>query len=363
MSRINGFIKGIKVVDLSRHLPGPLASMLLADLGAEVLKVEPPQGDEMRYIGPKAATGNSAYFDAVNANKSGIKLNLKLEEDQAKLLELLAEADILIESFRPGVMSKLGIGIDTLRIRFPRLIICSLNGYGEQSPLWQAAGHDLNYLALNGLLEGTGTVEQAIAPYPPIADCTASLFGVSTVLAALFDRERSGEGSHVEVALTDSVMPLMAFSLADLSLTGKGTARSQDLLNGGAARYRTYTTKDNKSIALGAVEPKFWQAFCAAAERPDWLDRIDDPLPQSDLQAELTDFFSNLTLAESNDRFNAADCCYNEVLELADAVETPHMKARKLVVQSDKGEYQALYPAYVDGEPPQARTAFQEPSE
>ena len=360
MSRVNQFIKGIKVVDLSRHLPGPLASMLLADLGAEVLKVEPPQGDEMRFIGPQAATGNSAYFDAVNGNKSGIRLNLKEDTDKQELLKLLEDADIFIESFRPGVLEKLGIGIQQLRENFPRLIICSLNGYGSNGPMTKDAGHDLNYLALNGLLEGTGSEEQPIAPYPPVADCTASLFGVTTVLAALFERERSGQGCHVEVALTDSVMPLMSFSLADLTLTGKGTARAQDLLNGGAARYRTYSTKDNKSIALGAVEPKFWQAFCAAAEKPEWLDRINDPLPQRDLQAELTDYFKSLTLSECNDKFVPADCCYNEVLELADAVETPHIKARKLVVQSSTGEYQALYPAYVDGEPSQARSAFQE---
>lgn len=357
MSRLNSFLVGTKVVDLSRHLPGPLASMSLAEMGAEVIKVEPPQGEEMRFIGPQGVHGHSAYFDSVNAGKTGIQLNLKDESDRAQLLDLLQDADVMIESFRPGVLDKLGLSIESLKQQFPRLIICSLNGYGSNSPQVKDVGHDLNYLAMNGVLEGTGTVEQAVAPWPPLADCASSLYGLSTILAALLERVRSGNGCHVEVALADSVMPLMAFSLADLSIAGKGMPRGEALLNGGAARYRTYLTADGKSIALGAVEPKFWQAFCVAAEREEWLPRIDDPLPQTQLQNELVAYFAALTLDQCNDRFARVDCCYNEVLELADAVQTPHIQSRKLVVKTAEG-YQALYPAYVDGEAPNVRPEF-----
>lgn len=360
MSRISRFLTGTKVVDLSRHLPGPLASVLMADMGAEVIKVEPPQGEEMRFIGPQAATGNSAYFDAVNAGKSGIRLDLKSATDRDVLLGLLKDADVLLESFRPGVMEKLGLSVPFLREHAPRLVICSLNGYGENSPLKKDVGHDLNYLAMNGVLAGTGTVEQTVAPWPPLADCAASLFGLSTVLAALLERERTGQGCHVEVALADSVMPLMTFSLAELGLTGQGIPRAEALLNGGAARYRTYVTADGYTVALGAVEPKFWQAFCVAAERPDWIPRQDEALPQTRLQAELKAFFAGLTLAQCEARFGSVDCCFNQVLELADAVETPHIKARNLVVKTAAGEFQALYPAYVDGKAPLARPAFRE---
>jgi len=360
MSRLNTFLTGIKVVDLSRHLPGPLASMSLAEMGAEVIKVEPPQGEEMRLIGPTGPNNRSAYFDSVNAGKKGIRLNLKEETDRHALLDLLKDADVLLESFRPGVMAKLGLSFDDLLDHAPQLVICSLNGYGAESPLSQEVGHDLNYLAMNGLLSGTGTEEETVAPWPPIADSAASLYGLSTILAALFDRHRTGKGCHIEVALADSVMPLLAFSLADLSLKGEGTPRGVDLLNGGAARYRTYPTSDGKAIALGAVEPKFWLAFCTAAGRDDWVPRINEPLPQNDLQAEVATLIASMTLKECNAKFGVIDCCYNEVLPLSEAVNTPHIQARKLVVKSESGEYQALYPAYVDGEAPDVRKEFEE---
>lgn len=380
MSRISRFLSGVKVVDLSRHLPGPLATLLMADMGAEIIKVEPPQGEEMRFIGPQAASGNSAYFDAVNAGKTGIRLDLKNVADRDVLLGLLKDADVLFESFRPGVMDKLGLSVAFLREFAPQLVICSLNGYGDNSPLKKDVGHDLNYLAMNGLLEGTGTVEHTVAPWPPLADCAGGLFGLSTVLAALLERERSGQGCHVEVALADSVMPLMTFSLAELGLTGKGIPRAEALLNGGAARYRTYRTADGFSVALGAVEPKFWQAFCVAAQREEWVARIDDALPQTSLQAEVAAFFSAMTLAECNERFAGVDCCFNQVLALDEAVNTPHIQARRLVVNkvdvntvvankldgnkvdanNASGEWQALYPAYVDGQAPLSRPAFRE---
>lgn len=360
MSRISGFLSGIKVVDLSRHLPGPLASILLADMGAEVIKVEPPQGEEMRSIGPVGRNGTSVYFDAVNAGKTGVRLDLKNTAQRDTLLSLLQDADILFESFRPGVLDKLGLSVAFLRERFPRLVICSLNGYGEQSPLKKDVGHDLNYLAMNGVLEGTGTVTETVAPWPPLADCAASLFGMSTVLAALLERERSGQGCHVEVALADSVMPLMTFSLAEMGLTGKGIPRAQALLNGGAARYRTYQTYDGFHVALGAVEPKFWQAFCVAADHPEWIERMDEPLPQIELQQQVAAFFAALTLDECSARFGGVDCCFNQVLPLQHAVNTPHMQTRKLVVTGADGQYQALYPAYVDGKPPLQRAPFRE---
>lgn len=360
MSRLNQFLKGIKVVDLSRHLPGPLATLSMAEMGAEVIKVEPPQGEEMRFIGPQSEHNRSAYFDAVNGNKKGIKLNLKDTEDRNTFIELIKDADVLFESFRPDVLGKLDLSVENLHQIAPQLIVCSLNGYGSNSPLVKEVGHDLNYLAMNGVLAGTGTVDQAVAPWPPLADCAGGLYGLSTVLAAIIERQRTGKGCHIEVALADSVMPLMAFPLTDLGLTGKGMPRGQALLNGGAARYKTYLTKDKKSVALGAVEPKFWQNFCKAAGKEEWLDRINDPLPQTELQNEIAEFFAALTLKECNEIFGHVDCCYNDVLELSEAVNTPHIKSRKLVIQTANGEYQALYPAYVDGEAPLPRKGFTE---
>lgn len=357
MSRINQFLKGIKVVDLSRHLPGPLASLMMVDMGAEIIKVEPPAGEELRTIGPNGPNGHSGYFDAVNGGKLGIRLDLKSEQGKAALMELLQDADVLFESFRPGVLDRLGLSIAYLREQFPRLVICSLNGYGEQSPLQLEVGHDINYLAMNGVLEGTGTQGNPVAPWPPLADCSASLFGMSTVLAALLERQRSEQGCHIEVALADSVMPLMVFSLVEAQQNGAGMPRGAALLNGGAARYRTYQTKDNKIVALGAVEPKFWAAFCTAADHPEWIERMNDPLPQLELQRELECYFSGLNESECQQRFGEVDCCFNVVNNLADALRSEHMQARKLVFQRD-GVMQALYPAFVDGKPPIPRQNF-----
>lgn len=365
MSRLNQFLQGIKVVDLSRHLPGPLASLMLADMGADVIKVEPPHGEELRSIGPADESGQSVWFDAINAGKRGVRLNLKEQADQQKLLSLLKDADILLESFRPGVLDKLGLTVDVLEREAPQLIVCSLNGYGTKTPLVNEVGHDLNYLAMNGVLDGTGTEEQAVAPWPPLADCSAGLFGLSTVLGALVERQRTGKGCRVEVALADSVMPLMTFNLAELQLQEQGELekampRAQALLNGGAANYRTYTTKDGHQVAMGGVEPKFWRNFCVAAGKEEWVERMADPFPQRDLQAEVAAFIGERTLDECNALFADVECCYNQVLNISEAVQTPHIQARELVVKNQQGQYQALYPAYVDDEAPQQRKAFED---
>ena len=360
MNRINQFLQGIKVVDLSRHLPGPLASLMMLDLGARVIKVEPPGGEELRFIGPEGPNGYSGYFDSVNSGKLGVQLNLKTAEGRAGLLEMLQDADVMFESFRPGVLERLGLSIPLLRQEFPRLVICSLNGYGEHSPLQQAVGHDINYLAMNGVLEGTGTAEHAVAPWPPLADCSASLFGMSAVLAALLERERSGRGAHIEVALADSVMPLMLFSLVEAQQNQQGMPRGRALLNGGAARYRTYKTADDQWLALGAVEPKFWQAFCLAADHPEWIERINDGLPQTELQRELEHYFAGLTMWECEQRFGQVDCCVNRVAPLAQALNSEHIQTRALVSEQD-GVMQALFPAYVDGIPPATRPPFRQP--
>ncbi len=359
MSRLNSFLDGYKVVDLSRHLPGPMLTLLMADMGAEVLKIEPPYGDELRSIGPRPeGRGTSLWFEAVNAGKQGLKLDMKSAQDLSTFHQLLMDCDVLVESFRPGTLDKLGLGIEQLRETYPRLVICSLNGYGENSPLRDASGHDINYLAANGVLSGTGTADQAVAPWPPIADCSAGLFGLSGVLGALLERERSGAGCHVEVALADAPMPLACFSLADLALGDAAPGRAEALLNGGSAQYRTYQTSDGKLISLGALEPKFWHNFCHAAGHPEWIERSADPLPQEDLQQELCGFFAGQSLAQSNALFNDADCCYSEVLPLKTAVDGEHIASRRLVTANEDGSYTALFPAYVDRQPPAQRNPF-----
>ncbi|MDB5393504.1 MAG: hypothetical protein JWM91_1010 [Rhodospirillales bacterium] len=354
------FLSGLKVLDLSRHLPGPLSSLLLVDLGASVLKIEPPAGDEMRVIGPIGARGQSIYFEAVNAGKVSLKLDLRAETDKARFLELVDQADLLLESFRPGTLERLGLGHKTLLERNPRLIYCGLSGFGNTGPRRNQAGHDNNYLSLNGALAGTGLADLPVFFDPPVADVTGSMMATIAMLGAVNKRTRDGKGCFLDLALADSVMPLISFPLAGLDAGRGAPVREAELLNGGAARYRVYRCADNRFVTLGAIEPKFWAAFCNAAGRPDWIARDDEPLPQAGLIAELNAYFAGLTQAQAIAQLEPADCCLAPVLSLDEAVETEQLKARGLVRRGSDGHWQALFPGQVDGEAPAVRPPWRE---
>jgi crotonobetainyl-CoA:carnitine CoA-transferase CaiB-like acyl-CoA transferase len=357
MSRLNEFLQGTRVLDLSRHLPGPLATLFLADMGAEVLKVEPPGGDELRDMGPRDTEQRPVYFEAVNAGKTTRRMDLKHPAARREFLELVSTTDVLVESFRPGVMARLELAYDTLRARNSRLIYCSLNGFGLVGPLAQAAAHDINYLALAGALfhnHGGGM------PFfdPPVADCAGALFAALAIVGALQARERDGKGCQIDLALADAVMPLQACHVASLAATGLAPRPAEGLLNGGAACYRVYETADGRLVSLGALEPKFWRAFCAAAGRPEWEGQHRNPLPQTQLIAEVSALFRGLTLKQCEERFANADCCLAPVLDLAEAMQSPHVLLRGIVHRTSSGTLQPLFPALVDGHPPQARPAL-----
>lgn len=352
MSRLNQCLRGVRVLDLSNYLPGPFASLLLADFGAEVLKVEPPDGDGMLQLGPRDADGTPLFHAALNAGKTICRLDLKHAEGKQALLALAALADVLIEGFRPGVMQRLGLDHTTLREWNPRLIYCSLSGYGAEGPLSQTAGHDGNYLALAGVLHRNGVPPRCFDP--PIADMTSGLFAVIAILGALECRRRDGLGCHIDLGIADVAMPLQLFQLAALDQVVPQPETTY--LNGGAAYYHVYATRDGRHITLGAVEPKFWRAFCDAAERPDWLARQQEPLPQTALVRDLAAHFATLSLSECEARFNARDCCVSAVLDLAEAVATPHHATRGVIYRAPLGGWQALFPALVDAEPPAPRS-------
>lgn len=358
--RFGEFLDGLRVLDLSRHLPGPLSSLLLVDLGASVLKIEPPHGDEMRGLGPIGPRGVSIYFEVVSAGKASLRLDLRSEAGKARFLELVDQADILLESFRPGTTDRLGVGPETLRARNPRLIYCALSGFGASGPRRDQAGHDNNYLSLTGVLAGTGLKDQPVFFDPPIADVTGGLMATIAMLGALNRRTRTGEGCFIDIGLADSVMPLVSFPLSGLDAGRGPPKREGELLNGGAARYRIYRTKDGRFASLGAVERKFWGAFCHAADHPEWEPGYDDPLPQTALIEKLEAFFAAVTLDEATIRFESADCCFAPVLDLAEAVEADQIKARKLVRRGPDGLWQALFPAQMDGEAPETRAPWRE---
>lgn len=355
MSRLRRFLGGIRVLDLSRHFPGPFVTLLLADMGADVVKIEPPMGDELRFVGPKASNGHSAYFESVNAGKTTRRMDLRDAAARAEFLDFVRGSDVLVESFRPGVMARLGAGYETLKALNPKLVYCSLNGFGCAGPLAQMPAHDINYLALAGALHHNTDIFD-----PPVADCAGALFGAIAILGALHARATDGKGCHIEVALGDAVMPLQLFQLAKLGLTAAAPRPRTGLLNGGAACYRIYETADGRRVSLGALEPKFWRAFCVAAKRPDWEARHNDPLPQEALTAEVAAMFGALTQPQCNERFAPADCCFAPVLDLAEAIDSAHVRSRGIVHRTASGALQALFPALVDGEPPPARSELRE---
>jgi len=354
MSPLNSFLRGLRVLDLSRYLPGPLATLLLADMGAEVLKIEPPSGDDLEGLGPRGPGGRPVFYEAVNAGKTVLRLDLKAAGDKQLFLDLVPEADVVVEGFRPGVMQRLNLDCGRLRAINPRLIYCAINGYGALSPMAQAAAHDNNYLALAGVLHRNG-IGAPVFFDPPVADTSGSLFAMIAILGALLGRARSGSGCDIDLGLADVAMPLQLLQVAGVGATGQVPGREATYLNGGAAYYRIYRTAGGDHVALGAVEPKFWRAFCAAAGRPEWVARQRDAMPQRELIAEVGAYFSSLTIAECEARFALADCCFSPIIDLGAALATPHVRARGLVRRTAEGDLQALFPAMLDGAAPHSR--------
>jgi crotonobetainyl-CoA:carnitine CoA-transferase CaiB-like acyl-CoA transferase len=356
MSGLNQFLNGVKVLDLSQYLPGPMASLVLADMGAGVLKIEPPAGDEMQRLGPRDAQGTPVFYAAVNAGKAARRMDLKNPQEREAFIALAQDADVLIEGFRPGVMDRLGISWSVLHAANPGLIFCSINGFGENSPLSAVAGHDGNYLAMAGVLHRNG----AKFFDPPIADTSGALYAAVAILGALHARHASGQGCRIDLALADVAMPLQLFQVADYGANGTVPVSRETYLNGGAAYYNVYETADGRHVMLGSVEPKFWTAFCRAADRADWIARHAEPMPQHELQRDVQAYIGTLTLQQCLDRFGGTECMVSPVLDLGEALQTDHVRARGLVERAPDGSLQALFPALVDGETPSPRSPLRQ---
>ncbi|NQU58837.1 MAG: CoA transferase [Rhodospirillales bacterium] len=353
------FLKGTRVLDLSQYLPGPSATQMLADMGADVIKVEPPQGDPLLAMNPLTGGPDGApFYKAVNAGKSILRMDLKSEQGRAGLETLLPCADVLLESYRPGVMGRLGLGADVLKSLNPRLIHCALTGYGQQGPKSGEGGHDINYIALSGGLAVSGTSETPVAGWPPAADYTGALNAVNAILAALIRCHKTGQGAYLDIAMADTFMAWQPWGMTG-QVQGAAMQRQGNLLNGGAACYRVYGVAGGRFITLGALEPKFWANFCDAVGHPDWVFRQHEPLPQKDLIDEVEALFASQELEHWEGILAAVDCCYQAVLDYDQAAAHPQVKIRKLVHKTaDHG--QVLWPVHVDGEAPEERHPAQE---
>jgi crotonobetainyl-CoA:carnitine CoA-transferase CaiB-like acyl-CoA transferase len=350
-------LKGIRVVDCSQFIPGPYATLLVADLGAEVIKVEPPGGDPMRYLGALEGDGWTAAYKLINRNKTVIELDLKTFAGAQLFKDLLRRADILFESYRPGAFARLGFGSEDLKALNPKLIHVALTGYGQTGAYRQRAGHDLNYVALAGVLGQSGLAELPIQSMPPTADFGGGLHAAFMMSAALFARERTGIGLSIDLSMSDTILAWQSLYLTEAARTVCGIKRGTALLNGGAAFYQIYRTKDDRFVTLGALEPKFWSNFCQAVGKPDWVIRQVEPFPQSALTKEVAALFLSEDLAQWCKRLESVDCCFERVHELNDLPNNVQIRDRQMIDSfgDEKPVVEVLFPAWIEGQPPAKR--------
>ncbi len=324
-------LKGIKVVDFSRYLPGPFAGQRLADMGAEVVKIESPGcGDPARSMGGDGAL----LFQATNRNKKSVTLNLKEPEGRQAAFKLACKADVLIESFRPGVAAALGISYAELKRNNPGLIYCALTGFGQSGPLSRLGSHDLNYLALSGVLaqlkDDSG---RPVQPSFQFADMIGGIAAVEGILAALVQRSLTAKGSYLDYAMTDTLVGMMSVHalIYGVSGTGQGVAE----LSGSTVSYRIYETAEGRYVSLGALEKKFWDNFCRAVGREEWMSEHSSAADAGNPAfVGVTALFKSKTLAEWTKFSSEVDCCMAPVLETGEMTHSPYVEARGLAAET-----------------------------
>lgn len=334
-------LDGIRVLDVSRLLPGPFMTMVLSDMGADVVKVEDPRvGDYLRQI-PPAKAGMSGRFFAVNRGKRSLALDLKSDVGKGAFLRMVERADVVVESFRPGVMDRLGVGWKALSARNPRVVLCSISGYGQDGPYVGRAGHDLNYLGLAGVLAMGGPAGGApVMPGVQIADLAGGgLWASTALLGALVGRERTGRGAHLDVSMTEGALALLCAELGNLDSGAPVPTRGRATLNGGMACYAVYGTKDGKYLAVGAVEPKFWLAFNRAiGRREDLSELVAPPERQEQVRGEVQAILATRTRDEWAELLAAHDCCCEPILEMDELRGHPLHAARGVFTEVPVGD-------------------------
>lgn len=316
-----------------------MCSLHLADMGADVIKVEDPgPGDYARHRRDDDEAGVARLFDLINRNKRGLKLDLKQPDGVQTFMDLAAESQVIVEGFRPGVMARLGVDYARVRERNPSIVFCSISGYGQDGPLRDVAGHDINYCGYAGVLHQSGAFDgPPAAPNFQIADLLGgALSAAMGILAALVDAERSGNGRYIDVAMTDCTLAHSVVPFARVNSEGEARARGRDALSGGLPCYGVYETADGGHMVLGALEEKFWHAFCEAVRRPDLASQHMVSGDTADrVRAEVAAIFKTASRDEWAERLAAADCCASPVLTPAETRRHPQLVERGMFIAAD----------------------------
>jgi crotonobetainyl-CoA:carnitine CoA-transferase CaiB-like acyl-CoA transferase len=336
-----GPLHGIRILDFSTLLPGPFATMMLADLGADVLKVEAPHRPDLLRQGPPYDDGASGGYMAINRGKRSITLDLKFPEAVAVVKRLVQSYDIVIEQFRPGVMDRLGLGYETLRRENDALIYCSITGYGQDGPYRDRAGHDINYLAISGILSCSGRKEQGPVPQAvQIGDLGGGSYqAVVSILAAVIHRHRTGEGQYIDVSMTDGAISWCTFLAVKQLVGGKNPEYESEFLNGGSF-YDCYRTSDGRYMSVGSIEPPFFAALCRATGTEDLIGKLGWGMEGQDIMREAKErfrqIFASKTQAEWIEIFKDLDACVEPVLTVAEMTRHPQVRARNMIADVRK---------------------------
>jgi crotonobetainyl-CoA:carnitine CoA-transferase CaiB-like acyl-CoA transferase len=314
----NRFLENVRVIDLSQYIPGPFATRQLADLGAEVIKIEPPGGDPMRLFMHTDENVISPIYRHLNRGKRICRLDLKSDPDRQALRQLIADADILLESFRPGVLARLGLDRNKLDQINPKLIHCAVSGYGQIGPYAQRAGHDINYCALSSQSIVSGISERPVIGYPPIADHAAAMQASIAMLAALHARDSSPGSIYLDISMTESIL-------------------------------------DQGFISLGAIEAVFWKNFCEALQKPGWISRQFEAMPQQDLIAEVAEIISQHPQSHWQELLDNVDCCFEILFTVDSLARHAQFESRQAIT-----EHGPTYPAWINQQPVKISADFEE---
>ncbi|MGD8644983.1 MAG: CaiB/BaiF CoA-transferase family protein [Desulfobacterales bacterium] len=319
-----GALSGITVIDLSRLLPGPYCSMVLADHGARVIAVE-----DKRFL------ADELFFNLINRNKEHMSLNLKTEKGKEIFFRLIQNADVLLEGFRPGVVDRLGVGYETVQKVNPKIIYCSITGYGQSGPFRDRAGHDANYLGYAGVLDLIGEADRPPSiPGVPIADMAGgSMNAAIGILLALFARQNTGKGQYIDISMTDGMVAFLPTAMFFRQLTGQEPVRADGLFSHRYACYNTYETADGRFLSIGAVEKRFWRQLCDLLGVPDYAELQYDDQHRIEIIDFMRQAFKQKTLDEWNLVFGDKDICWGRVQSLSEVLEDPLFRQREMVVE------------------------------